>query len=126
VPSSLVQHLDQVAILCRLWGSLFALPFQIAAVVVGFRLTSGTRPYQLGLTFRRAPMDFTLGFTFWLGLTPVVYLLHLLAVIGYITVPGHRPAVHPLMEPAQQPPPAQVWLMVVQPVPVPPGPEEPP
>jgi membrane protease YdiL (CAAX protease family) len=114
VPSAVVQHLDQVAILCRLWGSLFALPLQIAAIVIGFRLTSGTRAYQLGLTFRRAPTDFALGFTFWLGLTPVIYLLHLLAVVGYITVAGHRPAIHPLMELAQQRPPGQVWLMVVQ------------
>jgi membrane protease YdiL (CAAX protease family) len=114
VPSALVQHLDQVAILCRLWGSLLALPLQIAAIVVGFRLATGTRAYQLGLTLRRAPMDFALGFTFWLGLTPVVYLLHLLAVVGYITVAGHKPAVHPLMELAQQRPTGQVWLMVVQ------------
>ena len=44
----------------------------------------------------------------------VVYLLHLLAVVGYITVAGHKPAVHPLMELAQHRPAGQVWLMVVQ------------
>lgn len=114
VAPALVQHLDQVAILCRLWGSLIALPLQIAVIVFGFRLASGARPYQLGLTLRRGPMDFALGFTFWLGLTPVVYLLHLLAVIGYITVAGHKPAVHPLLELAQQRPAGQLWLMVVQ------------
>ena len=57
---------------------------------------------------------YALGVTaaFALGLTPVVYLLHLLAVIGYITVAGHKPAVHPLMELAQQRPAGNVWLMV--------------
>jgi membrane protease YdiL (CAAX protease family) len=66
-----------------LWVTVFALPLQMTALVGFLRLTSGTRPYQLGLTAHRARQNIVLGCLAFLVSTPAVLTLNLLVSLAY-------------------------------------------
>lgn len=62
-----------------LLATALALPFQVWTILAILRFGSDTRPYQLGLTTRRAGRNVILGALGWLILTPPVLLLYALA-----------------------------------------------
>ena len=84
-----------------IWVGLFAFPFQVAVVPGLLWLARRTRPYQLGLTTRRAAGSILLACLFWLALTPVVYGLNFL--VSWLDIKFHgSPEEHPLSKLARQ------------------------
>jgi membrane protease YdiL (CAAX protease family) len=65
-----------------LWASLFAFPFQAAGLLLLVWLTSGVRPFQVGLTPHYLPRNLALGALGWILLTLPVYFLN--AVVVYV------------------------------------------
>jgi membrane protease YdiL (CAAX protease family) len=63
-----------------LWPSVFAMPFQVASILLLLWRISGTRPYQLGLTLHHLAGNLLLGFVAFAVLTPLVYGIYELAV----------------------------------------------
>src|SRR5262249_3050721 len=61
-----------------IWSAAFATPLQILCIPVLLRVSSGTRPYQLGLTTHRWRRNVILGVLGWLLLSPVVHTVNLL------------------------------------------------
>lgn len=55
------------------WISALSFPFQVLSVLLVVRLGSGTRPYQLGLTWHRFRQNFRLGALGFMVLTPLSY-----------------------------------------------------
>lgn len=66
--------LIQMAIARRaIWVAALSFPLKVASVLIIFHLGSGTRPYQLGLTWHRGWRNILLGFLAFLIVTPLVY-----------------------------------------------------
>jgi membrane protease YdiL (CAAX protease family) len=57
----------------NLWVATLAAPFQVATILVILWRSSGTRPFQLGLTLHRLRQNFWLGVCGFALLTPAVY-----------------------------------------------------
>lgn len=89
-----------------LWVSTFAVPAQIATILLLFYRVSDTRLYQLGLTWRRAGSNVVLGVLGWLVVTPPLYTL--LAVLSK----AQTPEDHPLTRLSRERLPGE-WLLVV-------------
>ncbi len=88
------------------WVLVLALPFQVGTMLFLPAASSGTRPYQLGLTTHRLMANLFLGYLAWLVLTPLVYVVEFLALV--IT----SPEKHPLVEEFQTNPGLVDYLMV--------------
>jgi membrane protease YdiL (CAAX protease family) len=81
----------------HLWVSLFYFPLCFLTVPMVFRLLSGTRPEQLGLTRRRLCQDVTLGVLACTVITPIAY--GILAWLSSFDMPTE---LHPLTQLAGQ------------------------
>jgi membrane protease YdiL (CAAX protease family) len=80
-----------------LWTACLAFPVQATALVTVFHLASGTRPYQLGLTWHRGWRNVGLGLAGGLALTPPVYGLFLAATTLHVRWTGVPAEDHPLV-----------------------------
>jgi membrane protease YdiL (CAAX protease family) len=56
-----------------LWLQVLSFPLTALTIPVLFRVISGTRPYQLGLTTHRAGRNVLAGLLAWVAVTPFVY-----------------------------------------------------
>lgn len=79
-------------------GPPLAALLQVPAAVLALRLSSGARPYQLGLTTSWARRNVVIGFLTWLLITPVVYGVNYLASVVYLWRVHAPPPDHPLTQ----------------------------
>jgi membrane protease YdiL (CAAX protease family) len=88
-----------------LWMSDLALPLVLASTLVLFYLSSGTRPYQLGLTASRLGKYLLLGVVTSVCVVPVVYLILVVAnwLLRFGT--GGVPEEHPIQRLIESHPP---------------------
>lgn len=96
-----------------LWTTVFAFPLQLITILLFLWLTSGTRPYQLGLSFSRAGSNLLLGFLGWLVLAPLVNTLNTLLVWAYWAFLRLAPEEHPLTRLTREQPLAIEWGLLV-------------
>jgi membrane protease YdiL (CAAX protease family) len=87
----------------NLWIIFFTFPLNLATVLVLFRLSSGTPPYQLGLSFYSPAKHLALACLTWLIMTPLVFGVNFLASLAYFDLTGQKPE-HPLQELAESSP----------------------
>jgi membrane protease YdiL (CAAX protease family) len=81
-PTRLRPDVDkQSAHLLMLWSQAFAVPIMIAAIVVVFPLATGASLRQIGLTRERGAKNLVFGYLVWLGLTPIVFAVFLVAAL---------------------------------------------
>jgi membrane protease YdiL (CAAX protease family) len=97
----------------NLWVLALAFPLQLAGTLIILRALSGTRLYQLGLSFHGAVRNVALGWLTWLLLTPPVIVLHVLAVWGYWVLEGAPPEPHSLTRLAEGHPPGVEWFLII-------------
>jgi membrane protease YdiL (CAAX protease family) len=97
----------------QLWAQTAAFPFQLASIPVLFYLVSGTQPYQLGLTLRRAGKNILAGVLAWISLTPFVFTLNWLVTWSYQKLLHGVPEEHPLTRLGQQSLESVDWVLLV-------------
>jgi membrane protease YdiL (CAAX protease family) len=103
-PESSAHDLEEIAKeQHNLWIIFFAFPLNLATVLVLFRLSSGTPPYQLGLSFYSPAKHLALACLTWLIMTPLVFGVNFLASLAYFDLTGQKPE-HPLQELAESSP----------------------
>jgi membrane protease YdiL (CAAX protease family) len=91
----------------QLWIMALWPLLQVPVLLAFFRLASGTRPYQLGLTRHRLRQDVAAGFLTWLVITPAMLLLYFLLTLRI------TPDEHPLVTVVRAQPTGLTWLLVV-------------
>jgi membrane protease YdiL (CAAX protease family) len=96
-----------------LWVVAVAFPFQTATIPVVLHFTSGTRPYQLGLTLQGAARGLAAGWLAWLVLTPPVTAFHLLLTWINQAVLGFPPEEHAVGRLAEQTVLPAEWAIVL-------------
>jgi membrane protease YdiL (CAAX protease family) len=79
-----------------LWVTASAFPFQLATILLIPRHVSGTTLSQLGLSIRDFARNVTLGWVWWLVLSPFVITVHILSDWTYRSGFEIRPEEHPL------------------------------
>jgi membrane protease YdiL (CAAX protease family) len=88
-----------------IWITAVAFPFQLATIFAVVVLKQA-RPFHFGLSRGNAVRHALLGWAFWLGLTPLVFLVQFLALSVY------SPEKHPLARLAEDnPQPAELLLI---------------
>jgi membrane protease YdiL (CAAX protease family) len=103
-------HDDQKSI----WIGLFAVPTNIAAVLLWMRMASGVRFYQLGLTYRHGLRSALLAILAWLVTTPFVYLLGVFVDFVSKQLLHQSPDEHPLFKLAKnRPTPAELVAIIL-------------
>ena len=96
----------------NLWVIVIGLPFQVSAILWSFHTSSGTLPYQLGLTTHRWRQDLALGFIGWLVLTPVIFVLNFAVIVYCQVVLQVEPEMHGFDQLAKgQLLPVEWWLL---------------
>jgi membrane protease YdiL (CAAX protease family) len=96
-----------------LWLTVLAFPFQIATIVAVLGRLRQARPYHFGFTPGYAVRQVLLGWIWWLGLTPLVLFVHILALGSYWYMTGIKPEEHPLVRLAEDNPLLLDRLLVV-------------
>jgi membrane protease YdiL (CAAX protease family) len=91
----------------QLWLAPLVLPLFVGSVAVTFRLASGTRLSQLGLSLRAAGRQALAGYLVWLVLTPPVLVIYYLALTWTV---GES---HPLAALAQEGLSPVEWLLLL-------------
>ncbi len=97
----------------NLWVAVFAGPFWVASVIALFRLVSGTRLYQLGLSAHGAVRNLKIGWLAWLVISPVVLALHILVLWIYSDLMHGMPEKHLLTRLAQALPSVIEWILII-------------
>jgi membrane protease YdiL (CAAX protease family) len=95
-----------------LWASLLAWPPTVASAVLIPALASGTRPYQLGLTWHQAPVNVLRGYLAWLVSMPIVLVVHHAAEAVQRGLTHLPPQEHPLTQVARENPDAAPWHLL--------------
>src|SRR5262245_8934925 len=80
------------------WTVALAFPFQVGFTLAFFSKGRRSRLYQLGLDAAHAWRNIKWGFTTWLILTPCVFAINLLVVIGYTMWHRAPPELHPIAQ----------------------------
>jgi membrane protease YdiL (CAAX protease family) len=86
-----------------LWVQTLAFPLMALTLPVLFRLASGTRPEQLGLTLERSAPNFLAGVLAWVTFTPFTYATLSLVSWLYSRLVHVAPEEHPLTQLGHQP-----------------------
>ena len=98
---SSAQSLDDIAKEQRnFWITLCIFPFNLATVLILFRMASGTQPYQLGLSYYSALRRLALACLSWQVITPFVFGINFLVSLAYVDLTGRKPE-HPLEQLAE-------------------------
>ncbi len=101
MPETSTQALDGIAKEQRnFWITLCIFPFNLATVLILFRMASGTQPYQLGLSCRSLLRRLALACLSWLVITPFVFGINFLVSLAYVDLTGRKPE-HPLEQLAE-------------------------
>jgi membrane protease YdiL (CAAX protease family) len=95
-----------------LWVSTLALPLEVASILVLLRGSSGTRPYQLGLTMSHAGKNAFAGFLTWMAFTPCVLAVYLFASYCWKWT-NTVPEEHPLTKLGQGAISPLGWVLIV-------------
>jgi membrane protease YdiL (CAAX protease family) len=85
------------------WIQLGMVPFNLATVLIMFRLASGTEAYQLGMSCHSPVKCLALACLSWLIVTPAVFGINFLASLMYFDMTGQKPE-HPLEQLAETSP----------------------
>jgi membrane protease YdiL (CAAX protease family) len=90
------------------WLTFWTLPFNVAGIVLLFRLgsllfrmISGAGLPQRGFSINRPAENFALACLIWLGITPVVFAVNFLVDMAYFGLSNSPPEAHPLTQLAQ-------------------------
>ncbi len=96
-----------------IWLSVICFPPIAASIVLLFRILSGTRPYQLGLTWHRWGRNVLAGALAWVVFTPFIYLVLKLATSISVWALHLEPEEHPLARLATQSLRPVEWVVLV-------------
>jgi membrane protease YdiL (CAAX protease family) len=80
----------------QVWARVLAFPLQIAVLLLLLQVMSGTRPYQLGLTWHRGWQNLRLGVVAAIILTPITLAIQYVAVSAFQYWQGTPVEEHPL------------------------------
>jgi membrane protease YdiL (CAAX protease family) len=104
---------EENTILHGMWVNVLAAPFSIAGVLLLFRFTSDTRPYQLGISLHNLARGTVLGWLAWLIMSPAVFGLHMIVQILYQSSTGNLPEQHSLTRMAMGSSNLLDWVLIV-------------
>ena len=82
----------------HLWSTLIALPIQLLILGYAMREMSRTRPSDLGLSLRTLPGAIPQAGITWLVITPMVFVIFILANVVFWWIARLEPDAHPLTQ----------------------------
>jgi membrane protease YdiL (CAAX protease family) len=107
------QALRLLKIRLSLWSTALAFPFQVMTIPVVFYALSGVRPGRIGLTRRRFGRNVLVGVGGWILITPLVFVVHWLALILTNQFGTNAVREHPLTLLARGHPTTVEWILLV-------------